>query len=55
MTGPSTAKGRFLAALVVAIAGSAPEADVAPELGGSEAAARLETAVTQARQQRGNQ
>ena len=42
------AKARFVAALVTAIAGSV-RAEVAEELGGDEAAARLEATVTKAR------
>jgi len=42
------AKARFVAALLTAIAGSV-RAEVAPELGGDEAAARLEATVTEAR------
>ena len=40
----------FVAALITAIAGSV-EAKVAPELGGDEAAARLEATVTDARRE----
>jgi hypothetical protein len=43
------AKARFVAAVLVAIAGSV-RAEVTEELGGDEAAARLEAAVTKARQ-----
>jgi hypothetical protein len=43
------AKARFVAAVLTAIAGSV-RAEVAEELGGDEAAARLETTVTKARQ-----
>jgi len=45
------AKARFLAAVITAIAGSV-EAKAAPELGGREAAERLEATVAEARQQR---
>ena len=43
------ARARFVAALITAIAGSV-EAQVTPELGGDEAAARLEATVTEARE-----
>ena len=46
------ARARFLAAVITAIAGSV-EAKADPELGGDEAAERLEATVTTARQQRG--
>ena len=47
------AKASFVAAVLTAIAGSV-HAEVAEELGGDEAAARLEATVTTARQQRGD-
>lgn len=49
MTRPGTqAKARFVAALLVAIAGSV-EAKADERIGGDEAAARLEATVTEAR------
>ena len=45
------AKALFVAAVLTAIAGSV-EAKVAPELGGEQAAARLESTVTEARRER---
>lgn len=47
----TTAKARFVAALITAIGGSV-EAQAHPSIGGDEAAARLEATVTEARQQR---
>lgn len=46
------ARAAFVAAIVTAIAGSV-RAEVTPELGGQEAAGRLEATVTETRQQRG--